>query len=137
MPTDVAPDQRETADPLASRDHMAVGLKAFFALADHWRLNAGQARILLGRPSERTFYNWKAGKVGSPSHDTMCRIGYLLGIHRALRTLFSNSENVYGWVSVENDDFNGQTPLQRMLGGDVTDLAHVRQYLDALRGGWV
>ncbi len=127
----------KAAKPAIGRDHAAAGLKAFFALADHWRLNAEQARILLGLPSERTFYNWKGGRVGNPSHDTMSRIGYLLGIHRALRTLFSNPENVYGWISRENDDFNGQTPLERMLGGDVTDLAYVRQYLDALRGGWV
>ena len=130
-------DRLKAVKPLASRDHMAAGLKAFFALADHWHLNAEQARILLGQPSERTFYNWKGGKVGSPSHDTMSRIGYLLGIHRALRTLFSNPENVYGWISQKNDDFKGQTPLQRMLGGDLTDVAYVRQYLDALRGGWV
>lgn len=137
MTLDTAVDRRKATDPLTSRDHMAAGLRAFFALAAHWRLNADQARVLLGQPSERTFYNWKAGKVGSPSRDTMSRIGYLLGIHRALRTLFSNPENVYGWISRENDDFNGQTPLQRMLGGDVTDLAYVRQYLDAMRGGWV
>jgi hypothetical protein len=66
----------------------------------------------------------------------MSRIGYLLGIHRALRTLFSNPENVYGWINKENDDFGGQSPLQRMLGGEIIDLAYVRQYLDALRGGW-
>lgn len=128
--------RREAPNPLRSADHMAAGLKAFFTLADHWRLNAEQARILLGQPSERTLYNWKTGKGGHPSHDTMSRIGYLLGIHSALRTLFSNPENVYGWVNRKNDDFSGQTPLQRMLGGDLTDLAYVRQYLDALRGGW-
>jgi len=126
-----------SGDPLASREHAAAGLKAFFALADHWHLDAEQARILLGRPSARTFYNWKSGKVGKPSHDTMSRLGYLLGIHRALRTLFSSPENVYGWVARANDDFAGQAPLDRMLGGDVTDLAYVRQYLDAMRGGWV
>ena len=129
-------DRREAADPLASRAHAAAGLKAVFALAEYWRLSADQARILLGQPSPRTFYNGKAGRVGRPSHDTMSRIGYLLGIHKALRTLFSNPDNVYGWINRDNDDFNGQSPLQRMLGGDVTDLAYVRQYLDALRGGW-
>ncbi|MFT5438856.1 MAG: hypothetical protein ACI9MJ_000717 [Alphaproteobacteria bacterium] len=129
--------QRPPIDPLASHDHAAAGLKAFFVLADYWKLNRESARILLGRPSERTYYNWKAGQVAMPSHDTMSRLGYLLGIHRALRTLFSNPENVYGWITRENDDFNGQSPLQRMLGGEITDLAYVRQYLDALRGGWV
>lgn len=136
MGTNTKLDRRKPADPLASREHMEAGLKAFFALSAHWRLSAEQARILLGRPSERTFYNWKSGKGGNPSHDTMSRIGYLLGIHRALRTLFSKPENVYGWISRTNDDFNGQAPLERMLGGDVTDLAYVRRYLDGLRGGW-
>ena len=129
--------RRAAAKPLASPKHVAAGMKAFFALAEHWGLNAEQARILLGQPSERTFYNWKGGKLGKPSHDTVSRIAYLLGIHRALRTLFSKPENVYGWISRENDDFNGQSPLQRMLAGDLADLAYVRQYLDALRGGWV
>ena len=32
--------------------------------------------------------------------------------------------------------FGGQTPLERMSAGDVTDLATVRQYLDAARGPW-
>jgi hypothetical protein len=31
--------------------------------------------------------------------------------------------------------FNGQSALQRMLGGQVADLYVVRQYLDAQRGG--
>ncbi|MBK8175790.1 MAG: DUF2384 domain-containing protein [Rhodospirillales bacterium] len=129
--------RQTTVDPLNNRAHIAAGLKAFFVLAELWKLNNEQARVLLGRPSERTFYNWKSGKVSGAPRDTMSRIGYLLGIHRALRTLFANPENVYGWISRNNDDFNGQAPLQRMLAGDVTDLAFVRQYLDALRGGWV
>ncbi len=137
MTVDAGLGRGKAVKPLASRVHAAAGLKAFFALADHWHLSAEQARILLGQPSERTLYNWKAGKVGNSSHDSVSRIAYLLGIHRALRILFSNKENVYGWINRENDDFNGQTPLQRMLGGDLTDLAYVRQYLDALRGGWI
>ena len=131
-----APDPEGTS-ALTSRAHAIAGLRAFFTLVEHWRLSAAQARVLLGQPSERTFHNWKAGKVGAPPRDTMSRIAYLLGIHSTLRTMFSNPENVYDWVNRENDDFAGQSPLERMLGGDVTDLAFVRQYLDSMRGGWV
>ncbi len=112
-------------------------MKAFFALTGLWGLNNESARILLGQPSERTFYNWKKGRFGKPAPDTLRRIGYLLGIHKALRVLFRNPENLYGWISRPNDDFNGQSTLDRMLAGDLTDLAHVRQYLDGMRGGWV
>lgn len=136
MPARHTARQEEGINPLASPKHAAAGIKAVFALAERWKIEKEQIRILLGRPSERTYYNWKAGRIAVPSHDTMSRIGLLLGIHRALRTLFSNPENVYGWISRKNDDFGGQTPLERMLGGEVMDLAYVRQYLDSLRGGW-
>ena len=82
MPEIIDAARNTEHSPLASREHIAAGLKAFFALADHWQLSAAQGRILLGQPSERTFYNWKAGKLGSPSHDTISRIAYLLGITR-------------------------------------------------------
>lgn len=136
MATGTAAKPHKAVDPHGSEKHAVAGMKAVFALAALWKLDNEQLRVLLGEPSERTLYNWKAGKVALPSRDTMSRIGYLLGIHRALRTLFSNPENVYGWVSRSNADLGGQSPLQRMLGGEVMDLAYVRQYLDALRGGW-
>lgn len=136
MATRLTAAAKTATDPRASAKHAVAGMKAVFALAALWKLDNEQLRVLLGQPSERTLYNWKAGKVALPSRDTMSRIGYLLGIHRALRTLFSNPENVYGWVSRSNADFGGQSPLQRMLGGELTDLASVRQYVDSLRGGW-
>lgn len=117
-------------------DHATVGLKAFFNLMDRWGIKNTDAATLLGKPKKRTFYNWKMGKIGSVPADTMSRIGYIFGIHKDLRILFDNPENVYGWINRENSDFGGQSPIGRMLAGDVTDLAYVRQYLDAMRGGW-
>jgi len=46
------------------------------------------------------------------------------------------AERAYAWVRRDNDVFGGQSALTRMLAGDVTDLAVVRAYLDAERGGW-
>ena len=128
--------QKAAVNVFDSPHHAAAGLKAFFSLMDRWNVRNAQAMILLGEPKERTFYNWKAGEIGSVPADTIRRIGYLLGIHKALRILFTNPENVYGWINRENEDFGGQSPLARMLAGDVTDLAYVRQYLDGMRSGW-
>ena len=123
-------------DVLASKPHAAAGMKAVFRLLEQWQVDNTGARNLLGEPSKRTFHNWKAGKVATVPADTMRRIGYLLGIHKALRLLFRNPDNIYRWITRPNDDFARQSPLQRMLGGDVTDLAYVRQYLDAMRSSW-
>jgi len=128
--------QPEAQNIFNSRSHAGAGLKAFFSIADQWKLSNDAARSLLGQPKERTFFNWKKGQVANVPADTMRRISYLLGIHKALRLTFNNPENIYGWIARENEDFGGQSPLGRMLAGDMTDLAYVRQYLDAMRGGW-
>lgn len=111
-------------------------LRAALRLFTLWQLSDGEARILLGQPSPRTFARWKAGEVSSIPYDTARRLSYLMGIHKALRHLFKEPERAYAWVRRDNEVFGGQSALTRMLAGDVTDLAAVRSYLDAERGGW-
>lgn len=59
-----------------------------------------------------------------------------MGIHKALRHLFTEPERGYAWVSKLNLAFGGQSALARMLAGAPSDLTAVRSYLDAERGGW-
>jgi hypothetical protein len=115
----------------------AVALRAFFRLIELWALPLEQARVLLGRPSRATLYNWKAGKVRTLPHDTLQRISYLLGIFKALQILYADPALADGWLKRPNAAFGGQSALDRMLAGDVTDLAAVRAHLDAARGGGV
>jgi Protein of unknown function (DUF2384) len=123
-------------DHAAAPDREAVALRAFFRLAEVWRLNMEQARLLLGRPSRATMYNWKAGKARTIPYDTLRRISYLLGIYKALQILYRDQQLADSWVGRPNAAFGGQSALERMLAGDVTDLAAVRAHLDAARGGW-
>jgi hypothetical protein len=90
----------------------------------------------LGQPSPRTYARWKAGEISRLPHDVRQRLSYLMGIHKALRHMFKEPQRAYAWVGKPNAAFGGQTALERMLAGDVTDLAAVRAYLDAERGGW-
>ena len=111
-------------------------MRGFFLVIDAWKVPAETARTILGQPPERTYYHWRKGHGVRLSHDTLRRIGYVAGIYKALQILYSNSQLADSWVNRPNQDFGGQTPLQRMAAGDVTDLAHVRAYLDAARGLW-
>jgi hypothetical protein len=113
-----------------------VALRAFFRLAELWGLTMEQARLLLGRPSRATLYNWKAGRVRSVPYDMLRRISYLLGIYKALQILYHDPQMADAWISRPNAAFGGQSALERMLAGDLTDLAAVRAHLDAARGGW-
>lgn len=111
-------------------------LRGFFHIMDAWGIPAGDARILLGSPAERTFYAWRKGDGARVSEDTLRRIGYVAGIYKALQILYSDPDLADGWVKRPNRAFAGQTPLNRMRAGDVTDLAAVRTYVDAARAPW-
>ena len=125
----------QAADDGAERWHeAAAGLRAFFRIADLWGLSMDDARVLLGRPSRATAYNWRSGRVRTVPYDTVRRISYVLGIYKALQILYADAALADGWIKRPNAAFGGQSALARMLGGDVADLAAVRQYLDAARG---
>ena len=126
--------QVESAADEPQRD--AVALQGLFRLVALWGLTMEQARVLLGRPSRATLYNWKAGKVRTVPHDTLRRISYLLGIYKALQILYQEPQLADSWIRRPNAAFGGQSALERMLAGDVADLAAVRAHLDAARGAW-
>jgi len=113
-----------------------AALAGFFRIMDLWKVAPEEARILLGSPSTTTFYAWRRGEAGRPPQDTLRRIGYVAGIFKGLQIAYSNPELADGWLKRPNRAFGGQAPLQRMLAGDVTDLAAVRGYVDAARAPW-
>jgi hypothetical protein len=115
----------------------APALRAFFRIADAWGLSTAQQRTLLGSPPSSTFFKWKKEQAGNLSRDVLERISYVLGIYKALQILFPDAGRADAWISRPNDApmFRGRSALDRMLGGNVSDLFVVRQYLDAQRGG--
>ncbi len=132
----IANPEPAAARPEVTDDMGSAGMRAFFEIAEAWGLSPDKGMVLLGQPSKATFFNWKKGQVPALKHDTLQRLSYVLGIYRALQILYSGPEMADSWVKRPNQAFGGGTALARMLGGDVTDLAAVRNYLDAVRGGW-
>jgi hypothetical protein len=56
--------------------------------------------------------------------------------HRPARLVFDNPDNVYGFVSMANDNefFNGRSPLAIMAQGDMVSLYETFRRIDMLRG---
>ncbi|MCG5074781.1 MbcA/ParS/Xre antitoxin family protein [Paraburkholderia sp. RG36] len=117
----------------------AAGLRAFFNIARDWDLSTEEQIILLGSPGRSTFFKWKqepqSARLG---RDTLERLSLLLGIYKALQILLPPPAAADAWVKRPNSapPFGGRRALDRMLAGNVSDLVAVRQYLDAMRGGW-
>lgn len=119
----------------SSRELLAMQ-RAVANLFDRWELRDDEAAILLGGIAPRTYQRWKSGGHGRVGPDTAARLSNLLGIHKALRQLFRDKARAYGWVKRPNGDFGGESALDIMLRGQLTDLMRVRRYLDSQRGIW-
>jgi len=111
-------------------------LRGFFRIMELWGATNAEMRRVVGAPPERTFYEWRKGRVRRLPEDVIRRIGYVAGIYKALQIIYSDVAQADAWVRKPNRHFGGQTPLERMAAGDVTDLAVVRAYLDAARAPW-
>lgn len=125
------PARLDLEDPHASE----VAKRAFFKIADLWGLSSDDARVLLGQPGRSSFFSWKKGQGGSLSRDEFERVSYVLGIYKGLQVLFPDSPQADEWIKKANEAFGGRSALDRMLGGNVSDLHAVRVYIEQVRGG--
>jgi hypothetical protein len=107
-----------------------MAMVGFFRIMELWNANAA-----MQHPGATHLHEW-GGRVRRMPDDTLRRIGYVAGIYKALQILYADPAQADAWVRRPNQHFGGQTPLQRMAAGDVTDLAAVRAYLDAARAPW-
>ncbi|TDR89938.1 MbcA/ParS/Xre antitoxin family protein [Enterovirga rhinocerotis] len=129
---------RPSPDPAGrvTAEEARAMLRAVMNLFERWRLSNADRLVLLGSPSERTFQRWRKGEIGPLSVDTIHRLGDLLGIHKALRYMFTDVERGYAWIGRPNEAFGGRSALDVMRQGAPADIARIRAYLDAERGGW-
>ena len=114
-------------------------LPAIFAIFSQWRLIGAQQMTLLGLSNEKTLYNWKSQpEKAKLTRDLLERASYILGIYKSLEILLPDQALADQLLATPNDNplFNGTAPVDRLLAGQVTDLAMVRNFLDAERGGW-
>ena len=132
-PVDTAPPGVR-AEPL-SEEEAAAAFRAALNLFAKWGLTDDQAATLLDMPL-RSYRRWKSEGPGRISRDGRARLSNLMGIHKALRILFSEPQRGYAWIKTANAAFAGASALDIMLCGELTDIMRVRRYLDAERGGW-
>src|SRR3546814_6676897 len=66
--------------------------RAAIRLFDHWGVTDAQAAVLLGDIAVRTYQRWKQGEYGRWNVDLAARLSNLIGIHKALRLLYTETD---------------------------------------------
>lgn len=117
-------------------DEAGALARATVNLLKAWKLSDTEACTLLGDMSARTWARWKEGSIGRIDRDLRMRMAHLMGIHKGLRYLFRDAARGYAWIRKPNAAFGGLSALDLMLRGEISDLAALRDWLNAERGAW-
>ncbi|GAA6130030.1 hypothetical protein NBRC116187_03900 [Halopseudomonas sabulinigri] len=116
----------------------ATGLRAAVAILDKSGATGEQGEAIL-RVSHSTYARAKR-KDGLAAinldRDQLTRVSFVLNIHAALRTVFDNPENLYGFMRMPNHNpfFLGRSPLEVMGSGDIVAVYETFRRIDVLRG---
>lgn len=114
---------------MVAKNEAAVALRAFFRIADRWKLTPVECAALLAT-SRSSIARWTTNtEPAKLTRDQVERISYILGIYVDLHAILGESPYADAWVRQANTEFAGAAPLARMLSGNVTDLADVRLYV--------
>lgn len=106
-------------------------------ILEKWGCSAAQKHAILGIPKSSFHRYQKDTSTVSLSSDQLERLSYLANIHQALRMVFSNPNNVYGFMGMTNNNsyFNGRTPLSIIGTGSFGGLYEVFKRIDSMRSG--
>lgn len=106
-------------------------------ILEKWGCSALQKQAILAIPKS-TFHRYqKNPSTVSLNKDQLERLSYLANIHQALRLVFSNPDNVYGFMAMPNHNayFNGRSPLSIISTGKFGALYEVFKRIDSMRNG--
>lgn len=127
--------------PFESGVPRRIGIQAFVSLTERWQIAKAAWPILLGRsPSTiRTWLRVSKGGINREvplAEDVQERISHLVSIYDGLHRLFGDVPYSDSWIQTPNHAFGDQTPLERLLRGDLASMGEVRSYVErALNDG--
>lgn len=108
-----------------------MGMRTSLKILEEWGCNQEQVQALLTLPRN---YNDLDFEQVSFNQEQIERINYILNIHAGLNALFSNPENIYGFMNMINHNhlFNGAKPIDVILNEESDNFQLVINHITQL-----
>tara|TARA_B110000503_G_C7147228_1_gene413565 strand:- start:1954 stop:2340 length:387 start_codon:yes stop_codon:yes gene_type:complete len=107
-----------------------VAFNTFFNIVERWSLTEETIIILLGNPRSSQFEIWKKGGALEIDSSTLTRVSLVIGIYKALHSLFEDSEQADTWLHRPNQMFENKPALISLCSGELEEMYALRRYLD-------
>ena len=124
-----------TAKENTSDINAGVAFRLGDNILEKWGCSTAEKQAILKLKKSSYHRYQKDSNSASLSSDQLERISYLANIHQSLRLIFSNPENIYGFMKMKNDNeyFNGRSPLSIINTGNFGALYEVFKRIDTMR----
>ncbi|WP_313206928.1 hypothetical protein [Stenotrophomonas sp.] len=101
-------------------------LRVFFRLAEEWSLSEQEQSILLAS-NVGELGRWRQGIANDVGADVLTRVSLLLGIYKALHTLFADRGQANAWLRRNHvaGEFLDTTALGHMLSNGLPGMQRV------------
>ena len=123
-------------DAATRKELSGAAIVTVAGIFDLGRLTNESVCDLLGGISDRTWQRWKRQPDSHVlDQDQLTRASLIIGIHRALRTLYSKAY-ADAWPTIDDEFplFDGRSPVRAMSLGGIPVMHATRQLLDGWRG---
>ena len=103
-------------------------------ILDEWGIKPDHQVVLLGLPQDtrpRALAKYRKGSALPDEEGILLRIHYLLGIHKAVCSLFPHNHMVgQYWITTPTRSFGGKSPLYIMLRNGISGMQRVQDHLN-------
>ena len=123
--------QKYTQKKNATNQVLFTSWRSIEELQEQFKLKQTEMMSLLGDMPEDKFNKGIKNKDTALTKDELDRVSLLLGIYKALRTLFVDSTQALTWIKRENTltPFDGKSPKRYLLEGGIDRLYEVKALL--------
>jgi len=127
----------QATNVLNTKSAAATAIKMAARILSSWGATYDQAAAVL-RISRSVYAKAINGALSEVKldRDQVQRTALVVDMHAAIRTVFSNPDNVKQFMGLPNNNpfFDGQAPMAVIQGGDFSALYETHKRIDALRG---
>lgn len=108
---------------------LQIAVKTFCSIARDWGLDDSECARILNQ-NDADFLSLKSTKAPI-SNEVVFRISCVFSIYHALQILIPDHKASDRWVKLHNNAalFEGQSALDKMMTGNISDLSGVVDYL--------
>lgn len=125
----------------AKKNTQNINFGAAFRLGNNilekWGCSTNEKQAILGLTKSSYYRYQKNNESATLSSDQLERISYVANIYQSLKMVFSNPDNIQGFMRMSNENpyFNGKSPLALINSGNFGALYEVFKRIDGMRNG--